>query len=340
LLSRDQALIDHVRALAQAVSAPLNVRASPAAKARDAPLLLIGLDAAADLPRGHRGGVLVVRADGADPPDGLWRQAVAFGADDVVLLPEAEPRLLEALADAASPSRRAPVVAVLPGCGGAGASTLAVALAVTAARGGGSPVLIDADPLGGGLDLALGLDEIEGLRWPDVPAGPGRWPPGLVSTGLPEIGGLRVLAGARDEPVPLRPAAVAAAVDAAAREGDLVVLDLSRSIGEAEAALLPRCRQTLLVAVAEVRGAAAAAQVAGVAARLTPRLRLLVRSRAPHGPSADDVAEVLELPLTARIAADERLAASMERGEALAMAGRGPVSQVCRELLAGLEAPW
>jgi secretion/DNA translocation related CpaE-like protein len=232
------------------------------------------------------------------------------------------------------------LVAVLPGSGGAGASTLAVTLAVTLARGGGRPVLFDADPLGGGLDLPLGLDELAGLRWPDVPTAPGRWPPGLVSTALPEIGGVRVLAAAREAPVPLRAAVVAAAIDAAERESDLVVVDLPRAVGEVEAAVLPRCTATLLVAVAEVRATAAAAVIADAAARLTPEVRLVVRSRAPRGPSADDVAAALDLPLTAQVGADDRLAAALERGEALATAGRGPLAQVCRDLLGDLVAAW
>ncbi|HEY6793539.1 MAG TPA: septum site-determining protein Ssd [Kineosporiaceae bacterium] len=340
LLTRDRGLTDHVRALAEAASAPLEVRSSLSPGERDVSLLLVGLDAAPDLPRGHRGAVLVTRVEGADPPDGLWRRAVEIGAADVVLLPEAEPRLLEVLADAVSPGRRAAVVAVLPGCGGAGASTLAVSLAVTAARGGGCPVIIDADPLGGGLDLALGLDELPGLRWPDVPPGPGRWPPGLVPTGLPEIGGVRVLTGARDDPVPLRPHTVAAAVDAAAREADLVVLDLPRAVGEVEAAVLPGCTQAVVVAVTEIRAAAGASLVASAVARLAPHVRLVVRTRSPAGPAADDVADALGLPLAARVGTDERLAVSLERGEALATAGRGPLAQVCRDLLVDLETPW
>ena len=76
LLSRDQALIDHVTALAEAAAAPLVVRGSVIAPGRAAALTLVGPDVAAELPRGRHGGILVVRVDGADPPDGVWRQAV------------------------------------------------------------------------------------------------------------------------------------------------------------------------------------------------------------------------------------------------------------------------
>ena len=63
--------------------------------------------------------------------------------------------------------RRGAAVAVVGGCGGAGASVLAAALAVTAVRHGGRALLVDCDPLGGGLDLVLGAEHVAGLRWPD-----------------------------------------------------------------------------------------------------------------------------------------------------------------------------
>ncbi len=52
--------------------------------------------------------------------------------------------------------RPALTVGVIGGRGGAGASTLACALAVTSAREGLRTLLVDADPLGGGLDVLLG----------------------------------------------------------------------------------------------------------------------------------------------------------------------------------------
>jgi secretion/DNA translocation related CpaE-like protein len=333
LLSRDQPLIDHVSALADAVSAPLAVRGGPPPAGSSPPLLLLGLDVAADLPRGWRGGVLVVRVEGADPPEGVWRVAVEIGADRVALLPEAEPWLLEELADAASARPRAPVVGVLPGCGGAGASTLAVGLAVVAARGGASVVLVDADPLAGGLDLPLGLDALPGMRWPDVPAGPARWPNGLVDSALPGIDGVRVLTGDREDATTLRPATVGSAVDAAARESDLVVVDLPRHLGDVTAALLPRCRCTLLVAAAEVRAGAGAAQLAAVAARLSGDLRLLVRPRGPGGPDPLQVADALDVPFAGVLPADPEVAAALERGEAVALSGRGPLAALCRSVL-------
>lgn len=71
-----------------------------------------------------------------DDPD-VWRRAVEIGADCVLRLPDAEGWLVDRIADAAEGvGRQALTVGVIGGRGGAGASTLACALAVTAARAG------------------------------------------------------------------------------------------------------------------------------------------------------------------------------------------------------------
>jgi len=49
---------------------------------------------------------------------------------------------------------------VIGGCGGAGASTLAASLAVTALGAGRRAILFDADPLGGGLEPLVALGTV------------------------------------------------------------------------------------------------------------------------------------------------------------------------------------
>jgi secretion/DNA translocation related CpaE-like protein len=178
-----------------------------------------------------------------------------MGAERVVLLPEAEGWLVQRLVDAATPCDRAPIIAVVGGCGGAGASALAIALVVTAAEHGLRPVLVDADPLGGGLDLPLGADAVEGLRWPELPWAAGRLPVGVIDTALPRIGGLRVLACTRGEVTSLSADALVAAVDSAARAVGVVVVDLPRRVSDAEAAVLAQPKNML--GASSVRAAAA-----------------------------------------------------------------------------------
>lgn len=145
----------------------------------------------------RRPGVLLLGLDLDDA--GVWVRAVQLGAEHVLFLPDAETWLLDRIADAVEgvgpPAR---TVAVLGGRGGAGASTLACALAVTAARRGLRTVLVDGDPLGGGLDILLGGETAAGLRWPDLMrlTGPGqrcRAGPGAARAQAARHAGLPVL---------------------------------------------------------------------------------------------------------------------------------------------------
>src|SRR5690606_31593583 len=131
-----------------------------------ASLVLVGDDRAVGL-RGvpRRPGVVLV---GRDPDDhGVWERGVGLGAEAVLVLPADESRLVDRLADAVeSVGGLARTVGVIGGRGGAGASTLACALALAAARRGERTMLIDGDPLGGGLEVLLGGERLDGLRWP------------------------------------------------------------------------------------------------------------------------------------------------------------------------------
>src|SRR5262249_29717036 len=138
---------------------------------------------------------------------------------------------------AAGSPNRGRVFAVLGGRGGAGASVLATALAVTARRRGLDALLIDADPLGGGVELVLGWGGMQGLRWSDLADARGRIsPPALVGAlpnqALSNQGSLAVLSFDRSELDGVSPHAMAAAIDAGRRARDLVVIDLPRRFDE------------------------------------------------------------------------------------------------------------
>src|SRR5579875_2141374 len=82
------------------------------------------------------------------------------------------------------------VVAVLGGSGGVGASTFAAALATAAGRA----VLVDCDPLGGGIDVLLGVEAVPGARWSGLRVNGGRLDPHALDEGLPRWRDVRVLA--------------------------------------------------------------------------------------------------------------------------------------------------
>lgn len=286
--------------------------------------------AAAGLPR--REGVLVVSTEPGG--DALWRAAVAVGAEHVVHLPDGEAFLVGALGERVERGDEGGrVLAVLGGRGGAGASVLAAAVAAAAAGSGRRALLVDVDPLGGGLDLVLGAEETAGLRWSGIALTGGRVAASALHEALPSAGGLlTVLSCGRDEVAPTAEA-VAAVLDAGRRAGDVVVCDLPRTPGPAVHAVLDRADATVLVVPAEVRACAAAARVVAALGERVPGLRVVVRGPAPGGLGAADVSRALGLPVLATTRPHPGLAALLERG---GLPRRGPLPTVARAVLDSL----
>ena len=340
-------LLDDLLRLAAAGSADVDLPPDPVAarsKWSEAPLVVVGADVGAEyvaarLP--HRPNLVLVADERSTGPDdeAVWRLASELGAEHVVFLPAAEAWLVNRYTEAiAGPPTAGRVISVVGGRGGAGASVLATALAVTAARGGARTMLMDADPLGGGLDLLLGRESTAGLRWPDLAGTAGRMSPPALQDALPRIGELCVLSWDRGDVISIPAAAAEAALEAGRRASDLVVVDLPRRPDEAAMRVLQAADLTLLVVPAEVRACAAASRVALMVAPHCARLSCVVRGPAPAGLRSRDLAAALGLPLAGVLRAEPRLASALERGDAPACTGRGPLAEFCRRVLADLDA--
>ncbi|MCX5559466.1 septum site-determining protein Ssd [Streptomyces sp. NBC_00038] len=291
-----------------------------------APLVLVGDDAARRV-RGaaRRRGVVLVGRDQDDSE--VWRRAVEIGADHVLMLPDGEQWLVDRIADVAEGvGRPALTVGVLGGRGGAGASTLACALAVTSAREGRRTLLVDADPLGGGLDVLLGGEGVEGLRWPAFAASRGRVGGGALEESLPELHALRVLSWDRGDSVAIPPQAVRAVLAAARRRGGAVVVDLPRRIDEGVAEALAQLDLGVLVVPADLRAIAAAGRVASSVGMVLRDLRVAVRG--PYAPGLDDreVARLLGLPLVGEVPVEPPL---LDGGVPPGASPRGPLARFC-----------
>ena len=339
-LTADPALGDELARLAAAAGAPLQVRAGPPELVDwlSARLLVVGGDLARAVGQcGHprRPGVLLVTDD---PDDGdVWQHAVGLGAEQVAVLPDSRDWLVERLAAAVEPAGSAYVVAVVGGCGGAGASVLAAALAVTAAGVGRQVLLADLDPLGGGADLILGVDDVPGLRWPDLAAARGRLPAGSVRDALPRLDGLAVLAWGRGDPIDLPARAVDAVLSAAARAHDLVVIDLPR-IGDASAAAaLRRADELLVVVPARLRAAASAAQLLARLEPSGPPVRAVVRRGGTDALAARAVSDALGAPLAMQMRDEPQLDRALGRGEPPGLRPRGPLRRAAEQWLARLD---
>lgn len=340
IVSADSELVDDLLRLAAAADVEARV-ASDALAARsawrDAALVVAGPDLVAELADcapPHRPGVILATAD----PDGesVYRLAVDIGAQDVAALPDAETWLVERMAAATEPSVSGAntTIAVMGGRGGAGASVLAATLASSAARRGLRTLLVDGDPLGGGIDLVLGAERAPGARWSDYSERRGRLNSTALHDSLPACAGLAILSWHRGAVDPVAPETMRSVLDAAARGFDLVVVDLPRQLTDASAEALAAADMTLIVVPAEVRAAVAADRVADQARRYTRDLRLVVRGPAPGGLKPDVIAESLRLPLAGVMPADRRLATAIERGEPPTTGG--PLNAFCTRFLSSL----
>ncbi|MEU9036843.1 septum site-determining protein Ssd [Streptomyces sp. NPDC048352] len=292
-----------------------------------APLVLVGDDAARRV-RGapRRDGVLLVGRDLDDPF--VWQRAVEIGAQEVLRLPDAEALIVDRIADVVEGAGRpALAVGVIGGSGGAGASTLACALALGAAKAGERTILIDADPLGGGMDVLLGGESAEGLRWPDFAASRGRVGAGALEESLPELHALRVLSWDRGERVFVPPAAMRSVVAAARRRGGVVVVDLPRRVDEAVAEVLAQLDLVLLVVPGELRSVAAAGRVAAGVRMVARDVRVVVRGRCPDGLDAEGVAGLLGAPLAGEVPVEVGLPGRVAEGEP--PGARGTLARFC-----------
>ncbi|MBW5485318.1 septum site-determining protein Ssd [Streptomyces bambusae] len=331
IITEDPALLDDLLRLCAAAGAEAHVQHAVPEQSgwESATLVLVGDDAARRV-RGapRRDGVFLVGRGPAEPA--VWQRAVELGAEEVLRLPEAEAELVDRIADVVEGAGRpALAVGVIGGSGGAGASTLACALALRAARSGQRTILIDGDPLGGGLDVMLGGESAEGLRWPDFARSRGRVAAGALADSLPELHALRVLSWDRGDRVVVPPAATRSVMAAARRRGGVLVVDLPRRVDEAVAEVLAQLDLVLLVVPGELRSVAAAARVSAGVRMHARDVRAVVRGRCPAGLDAEAVAGLLRVPLAGEVPMEVGLPGRVAEGEPPGAQARGALARFC-----------
>ncbi|GAA0521275.1 septum formation initiator [Paractinoplanes deccanensis] len=340
VVTADPDLLDDLLRLAAAGGTQVDVAPDPvAARSRYglAPLVMLGADQLeasrrARLPRRTR---VAVVSRGELPP-ALTEIARRSGAEHIVELPTAEAWVVDRFAEQLDqPVGR--VLAVIGGRGGAGASILSGGLAVTAAGAGHRTLLIDGDPLGGGLDLLLGWEDEGGLRWSSLAEADGRVdPPSLIGS-LPHRGDLVLLSFAREGQARTVPAeAMAATIDAARRARDVIVADVPRQLDDAAVLAIECADRALLVVPAEVRAVAAASRVARTVRAHRDELSVVVRGPAPGRLKPRDVASALGLPLAGSLRPEPAMCQALERGVPPGQTGKGELADLCRRLVGEL----
>ncbi|MBB6174156.1 secretion/DNA translocation related CpaE-like protein [Nocardiopsis mwathae] len=347
VVTDDPELLDDLLRLSAAAAVEVTVAHTPAHAGRDwsrAPLVVAGSDllpAIADLePRPHRN-VVAAGRDGiryAAPDHPAGAAARRIGARAVFSLPEDEAALAELFAESTRPrSGHAPVLSVVGSRGGAGASLLAVALALGGARAGLSTALIDADPLGVGLDVLLGEEHAPGTRWGGLLGRQGRMDWAAVRSALPVVRGVALLTWERGPTRAVPTPAMRAVLTSAAHGADLVVADLPRALDAGAQEALQRTTTALLVVPAALHAVVAAR-------RITPRLRdhvadlRVVTRGADADLPASDIARALRLPLAGDIADERGLPSALDRGDTPADHRGSPLAGFADGFLARLRA--
>ncbi|MBB2945074.1 secretion/DNA translocation related CpaE-like protein [Actinoplanes lutulentus] len=341
VVTADHELLDDLLRLAAAGGTDVDVAPDPAAaRARypGASLVVIGSDQVAAcirarLPR-RRKVIVVGRHSAVDAT--TWQNAEPLGAEHVAVLPTAETWVVEQFSERPEPGLASRTIAVIGGRGGAGASILAAGLATTAVRFGHRTLLVDADPLGGGLDLLLGWEDMTGLRWPGLSGADGRVDPPALLGALPRRGDLVLLSFDREQLPGVPAEAMAATLDAARRGRDVIVADLPRQLDDAAVLALQAADRTLLVVPAELRAAASAARTAATIRMHCEDVAVVVRGPAPGKLRAREVATALGLPLAGTLRPEPAMCQAVENGTAPCADGKGPLSDLCRRLVEDL----
>ena len=342
LLTDDESLTTAVGRLAAAAGVDLVVDPGRGPVPRawgTASAVLVGADVAPATaldPPPRRDLVHVVSPGPAGDP--LFRVAVALGASAVVELPEGESWLAGVLADLGDDVRGAgTVVAVVPGSGGAGASTFAAALALTA--GPASVALVDLDPLGPGLPGLLGRDAGSGeagtaVTWPELGGSRGRLGARELRASLDARESLGVLGwGPRGTPrVPPAPPVLHEVVSALRRGHDWVLLDLPR---HAVPVLGPTvaCDSGIVVTCSGLASLASASLVVEALRSHVPDVRVVVRG---DGVGADHAARILGAPVAAVLGRHRRLDEHVDLGLGPVHGRRNPLAAAAREVLDAL----
>ncbi|SDJ51789.1 hypothetical protein SAMN05444157_3758 [Frankineae bacterium MT45] len=188
-----------------------------------------------------------------------------------------------------------PVIGVVGGRGGVGASLFTAVLSAVGARLGhsGRSVLVDLEAVAGGIDVLLGVEGVPGPRWSGLRLAGGYLQPSLLGGGLPRWGAVSVLAA------DLMPSAadVAQLLPAAAEIGPVAV-ELGRWPSPTRDAALDQCDVVCLVTRCDVASVTAARTVALALAADGRTVPLgIVTRRMRSAPDAHHVADLIGAPL-------------------------------------------
>jgi len=204
-----------------------------------------------------------------------------------------------------------------------GASTLAALVARTLSRTT-STALVDLDRAAGGVDVVVGIEDVDGARWPDLRGAGGDVRGADVVALLPRWGACAVLSADRTRPEPVDPGVRLDVLHALACEVGALVLDLDRVTVVDGDAPLAACDAVVVVARPDLRSVAGAVALRSRLDEAATTCGLVLQGGGPAGLGAADVADATRLDVWHVARRDRSLAARAERA---GPAGRGPATR-------------
>jgi secretion/DNA translocation related CpaE-like protein len=331
----DPDLLDHALSVVAAAGLEAEVTSdlgSLRARWSAASMVLMGVDQAAgvaDLKLGRRAEVYVLADAGAAPEAYQW--SLPLGAA-VVVVPDNARWLSRAIAELIRrPAGSRRLVCVAGGSGGVGCSTLAAALAFVAARQGERSALLDTDRRGGGLDLLVGAERVDGWRWPRLARARGHL--GELAEQLPCVDDMDVLSMGRGEHADLAAEQLGAVIEAVRRSHDWTVVDVSRDLGPELLEPMSTGAAWLLVVRDDIRGVAAGRERVLELGDLGICPGLVVRRGRAGMLDPESVADGLGLQLAGTFNDEPGLLLAAERGDPPGRSPRSPLAHLARNLL-------
>jgi secretion/DNA translocation related CpaE-like protein len=196
----------------------------------------------------------------------------------------------------------------------------------------GPAVVIDADPLGPGIDRVLGLDGYDGIRWDALCQTTGRFSGRSLRESLPRRDGLGVLTWYPGPQGSLQAFAVRNAIAAAQRGHQTVVVDLPRSVDPLVEELVARCDRVFVLTVPTVAGLASAVRLCA-RFRDPTSLRLVVRGDRVR---SDAVSRLTTVSVAAQMPDQRGLEEAIDLGLGPVRSRRGPLGRTAVHVLADL----
>ncbi|PRZ43108.1 secretion/DNA translocation related CpaE-like protein [Antricoccus suffuscus] len=243
----------------------------------------------------RRGDVLVLAESSVD--QAVWQHCVSLGVEDVVLLDESEPWLVDRLGVVGGGvPDEGMVIGVIGASGGCGASTLAAGLAVATSAAFGTSMIIDLNGFGGGYDLQFGAADWSGLSWHELADISGRISGGSLREAVPSVDDIAVVGFARDSPMCEVPDRARRAVLLGARQAaGLTVVDIPTAPGTIRE-VRPLLDQVVVAGTADIRGALATRGVLRFLRELEVPSAVAVRAPGRQCLSDDVYLEVVDCP--------------------------------------------